>query len=162
VTRRLLVAATLVQSILAGTNVNGLLVTLPAWEEVGARSWAEFSRHADLSRRGLTLYPASAFLGLFLSLAAAISFRRDRRRLAASPVPVYGAVLMSAAGLLVTAKAAPNMLRLRRLASDDEAGLRQALSGFHFWSAVRGAFQVLGFVATVWSLATISRDSPHL
>jgi hypothetical protein len=161
VTRLLLVAATLVQSVLAGTNINGLVVTLPAWQETGARPWAEFSRHADLSRRGLTLYPVAAFLGLLLSIAAAVSFQRDRRRIAATPAPLYGGVLLSAAGLLVTAKAAPNMLSLRRLANNDEAGLRRALDGFHFWSNIRGVCQVLAFVANVWSLATIDRDSPR-
>jgi hypothetical protein len=166
-TQRLVVAATLVQSVLAGTNVNGLVVSLPAWQQTGALPWAAFSRHADLSRRGMVLYPLSAFLGLVLSAAAVLSFRRDRARPRAAALPLYGAVLMDLGGLLVTVKAAPNMLRVRRL-GDDEAALQRALDGFQFWSNIRGVFQVLALVANVLSLARLAgseqaaaRGAPH-
>jgi hypothetical protein len=70
---------------------------------------------------------------------------------------MYGSVLMAAAGLLTTLKAAPNMLRVGRL-GDDAAELQQALDGFQRWSTVRGAFQVLAFIGNVLSMAALSRE----
>ena len=63
-TRGLVIAATLVGSILAGTNVNRAVVEMPAWQQTGPLGWAAFSRHADLGRRAAILYPGSAFAGL--------------------------------------------------------------------------------------------------
>ena len=48
------------------------------------------------------------------------------------------------------------MLRLRRV-GDDEAALQWALNGFQFWSNIRGLFRALAFVASVWSLASVTR-----
>lgn len=70
-------------------------------------------------------------------------------------MPLHVAALMAAAGLLTTLKAAPNMLRVRRL-GDDEAALKRAMDGFQFWGNLRGLFQVLAFVGNVWSLAVLA------
>jgi hypothetical protein len=44
-TRALLIAATVLSGLLAGGNVDRAIVAMPAWEQVGAAAWAEFSRH---------------------------------------------------------------------------------------------------------------------
>src|SRR5439155_24153432 len=98
--RRLVVAATLVESILTGVNVNRAVVEMPAWQRTGPLAWAAFSRHADLARRGAVLYPASAFAGLFLSAAAVVSYRRERGAPAAAALPLHFATLVAAGGLL--------------------------------------------------------------
>src|SRR5437879_13477607 len=97
-TRRLVVGATLLQSVVAGVNANRALVEMPAWQRTGPLGWAAFSRHADLARRAAVLYPASAFAGLFLSVAAVVGHRRDRSAPAAAALPLHFATLMAAVG----------------------------------------------------------------
>jgi hypothetical protein len=157
-TRRLAAAATLVESILAGANVNRAAVEMPAWQQTGPLAWAAFSRHADLARRAAILYPLSAVVGLLLSAAAVVSYRREGGTPRAAAIPLHGAALMGAAGLLTTSKAAPHMLRVRHLGAD-AAALQQALDGFQFWGNVRGLFQVLAFVGNVWSLVAITEPA---
>ena len=156
-TASLIVAATLVNSVLAGGNVIRSLVEMPAWQRTGPRAWAAFSRHADLGPTGMVLYPLLGFAGAILSGAAALSYRNDRARLPDAAVSVYGAALLTLGGLLMTTRAAPNMLSVRRV-SEDAARLQQALDGFQFWGNVRAVFQVLAFVANLWSLAVLSRS----
>jgi len=49
-TRYLLVAATMLSGLLAGGNVDRATVAMPAWGQLGAEAWAEFSRHRSLVR----------------------------------------------------------------------------------------------------------------
>jgi hypothetical protein len=76
-TRDLIVAATIFDAVLAGTDVDRLLVQMPAWRDVGVAGWAAYSRHADLAN-GLVLYPTLAIAGCVLSVAAAINVARER------------------------------------------------------------------------------------
>jgi hypothetical protein len=149
-TRSLLVAAIVLSGLLAGGNVDRAIVAMPAWQHVGAPAWAEFSRHADLGN-GLFLYPIEAIGSFVLILAAMASLHVDRAAKGRVALPIHGAVLLSAGGLLCTIKAAPIMLGVEGLA--DPAALQQAFDSFHFWGNIRGVFQVLAFVAVVWALA---------
>jgi hypothetical protein len=71
-------------------------------------------------------------------------------------LPTTAAAALATAGLLMTFKAAPYMLRVRHL-DNDVSALQEAFDGFHRWSAVRGAFQVLAFGANLWSLWALRR-----
>jgi hypothetical protein len=148
-TRYILVAATMLSGLLAGGNVDRAIVAMPAWEQVGAPAWAEFSRHADLGN-GLLLYPFEAIGSFLLILVAAVSRHIDRPARGRFELPLYAAVLLSAGGLFCTLKAAPIMLGIGHL--NDPAALQHALDGFYFWGDIRGVFQVLAFVAAVWAL----------
>jgi hypothetical protein len=64
---------------------------------------------------------------------------------------LYGAVLLAAAGLLCTLKAAPIMLSVSRL--DDPAALGQA------WGSICAVCQLLAFFATVFALAKMGQPS---
>ena len=152
-TRFLLIAATVLSGLLAGGNVDRAFVAMPAWEQVGAPAWAEFSRHADLGN-GLVLYPLEAIGAFLLVVFAAVSLYVDRAVKANIVLPLSGAVLLAAAGLLCTLKAAPIMLGVGHLS--DPALLRQAFDGFRFWGDIRGAAQVLAFLATIWAFAAVS------
>jgi hypothetical protein len=55
-TRVLLVAATLISGVLAGGIVDRAIVGGPAWHELGADAWMQYSRLADLGS-GLIAYP---------------------------------------------------------------------------------------------------------
>ncbi len=160
-TLRLVILATSVDSVLAGTNVNRTLVEMPAWQKTGPQGWAAFSRHADLGPTGMLLYPLSAFAGALVSLAAAVRFHLDGGEPRAAALPLQAAVLATIAGLLATVKAAPIMRGVRDL-DDDTPALQQALDRFQFWGNLRGMFQVLAFVANLWSLLAISEPRRNL
>lgn len=158
-TRFLLVAATVLSGLLAGGNVDRSFVAMPAWEQVGAPAWAEFSRHADLGN-GLVLYPLEAVGAFLLILATAASLHVDRAAKRSIALPLYGAVAFAAGGLLCTLKAAPIMLSVGHLS--DPVALRQAFDGFHFWGNIRGTTQVLAFLAIVCALAAAhAAESRH-
>ncbi|MGZ5830049.1 MAG: hypothetical protein ACXWJW_16115 [Xanthobacteraceae bacterium] len=111
-TRTLLIAATLVSGWLAGGNIDRAFVAMPAWQQVGAVAWAEFSRHADLGN-GLILYPLEAFGGALLTLAAALGLHFERGISRLTVFTLDAAFLLAAAGLGFTIKAAPVMLGIR-------------------------------------------------
>ena len=67
------VAATIVNGLLAGGNVDRAIVARPAWGQIGFAAWADYSRHADLGN-GQWFYPVMALGGTLLSVLAAILF----------------------------------------------------------------------------------------
>ena len=150
----LLILATLISGFLAGGNIDRAFVAMPAWNEVGAVAWAEFSRRADLGA-GLILYPLEAFGGALLTLAAAIGVHFDRSAPRPAAVALYAAVLLAAGGLAFTAMAAPIMLGVRGVT--DPAALRGAFEGFWYWGDWRALCQVLAFVAQLAALAMLLR-----
>ena len=125
-TRRLLIAATLVNGLLASGNINRGLVDMPAWRQVGVLAWAAFSRQADLGPRAMIVYPGVAFAGMILSVVAAVLFWRDHAAPRAAAFAVYAAALLTIGGLLFTTQAAPIMLSVRHL-GDNPVALQQAL-----------------------------------
>ena len=154
-TQQLVIWATFVDSLLAGMNVNRALIEMPAWQQVGPRSWASFSRHADLGLGGLILYPSQAFLGALLSIFALISFYRDGGEPRRARLPLFTAALATIAGLMATTRAAPVMLGVRDM-GEESIDLQHALNRFQMWGNIRGVFQLLAFVANLWSLLVIS------
>jgi hypothetical protein len=148
-TRLLLIAAAFVSGLLAGGNIDRTFVAMPAWQQVGASSWAEFSRHADLGN-GLLLYPIEAFGGALLTLGAAASYYFDRIARPSFAIPLCAAIVFSLGGLLLTIEAAPIMLGINNV--NDPAALQAAFEGFRFWGNIRGASQVLAFAALMWAL----------
>jgi hypothetical protein len=153
-TRNLLIAATLFGGLLAGANIDRAIVQNSAWRDIGALAWAAYSRHADLSSRGFMLYPVLGIGGALLSVAAAVSLRRDKRAARYAALPIYAGAALTVGGLLVTTQAAPIMLSVATM-GDDPARLQQAMDGFAFWGGIRGVLQVLAFGANIWSLAAI-------
>lgn len=153
VARECIIAATLLNGILASSNINRGFIDMPAWHQVGATPWAAFSRHADLGHAAMILYPFEAICGAMLSVAAAVSFRRSRVGPRQAALPVYAAALLAIGGLAATTQAAPIMLSVRHLT--DPADLGRALDGFTFWGGIRGVCQVLTYLANFWSLLAI-------
>ena len=58
--KKIAMAATAFGGILSGATADRMIVQIPALNELGVRTWADFSRHADLSPRGLAFYPTVA------------------------------------------------------------------------------------------------------
>jgi hypothetical protein len=145
--RNVAIAAAAFGGVLAGATLDRGLVGIPALYRLGPKTWADYSRNADLSVRGAAFYPTLAFGNTILSVATAITAPKNRAATVAATLAI--------AGLLLTLKAAPNMLRLRRLSDTDEPAIREAMHGFMLWSALRGACQVGAFAA---NLAALARD----
>lgn len=153
VARECIIAATLLNGILASGNINRGFVDMPAWHQVGAAAWAAFSRHADLGTMAMIFYPFEAICGTILSVAAAVSFRRSGVGPRRAAFPIYAAVIFAIGGLAATTQAAPIMLSVRHLTAP--ADLARALDGFTFWGSVRGVCQVLAYLANFWSLLAL-------
>lgn len=142
--RKVAIGAAAFGGVLAGATLDRAIVGIPALHRLGPKTWADYSRHADLSVRGAAFYPTLAFGNTILSVATAIAAPKNRAATIAAT--------LSIAGLLLTLKAAPNMLRVRTLSDTDEPALRKAMNGFIFWSAIRGACQVGAFAANLAAL----------
>jgi hypothetical protein len=157
ITRRLIVGATLVNGILASGNINRAFVDMPAWRLTGVLAWAAFSRHADLGRTAMILYPLEAFGGLALSVAAAVFYRREGSAPREAAVPVYAGVLFTVGGLLATTQAAPQMLSVGHLGNEATA-LQRAFDQFEMWGGVRGICQVLAYLANMCALTVYLKE----
>jgi hypothetical protein len=144
----LLAGATILSGLLAGADLDRELVAMPAWRRVGPTVWGNFSRRADL-RNGLILYPVEAIGSALLTLAAAISIQFNAAPTSGA-LALYGAVVLSIGGLLLTIKAAPIMLGIREVTDPDK--LREAFRRFRFWGSLRAVCQILAFVALVLAL----------
>lgn len=142
--------------LLAGGNVDRAFVAMPAWEQIGAIAWGQFSRHADLGN-GLVLYPLEAFGATLLTTAAVFSFHFDRVASRKAVVPLYCAAVLCGAGLIFTIKAAPLMLGIRGV--NEPAALQKAFEGFRYWGNIRGACQVFAFAAQLWALGVLRHRS---
>ena len=163
-TQLLLVAATLLTGLLAGGVVDRAIVGGPAWQELGAQAWAQYSRLADLGA-GLLAYPIEGVGSTLLTLAATISHYVESSRVRGVTGPLYCAAAFSAAGLLLTARAAPIMLGLPALQT--QPAVQKAFDQFLLWGLfLRGSADVLCFVALVWALSNLRRcqggDTPVL
>jgi hypothetical protein len=154
-TRGLIIGATLCDAVLAGAGLDRMLVQMPAWRVVGVADWAVYSRQADLGN-GLVLYPTVAIAGCVLSVAAAVNVARERTARRPAAIAAYLAAALTVVGLLLTIKAAPFMLSLRRI-GDDPIALQRAFEGFDWWGNLRGGVQILAFGANLWS-AVVIRD----
>jgi hypothetical protein len=98
----------------------------------------------------LILYPLVAIGHALLTIAVAIGLHLSARR---SPLAAADtAAALAVAGLIITLRAAPVMLSLRRL-GDDPGALDRAFRNFAAWSLPRAVAQFLAFVANLWTLA---------
>lgn len=156
-TQLLLVAATLVSGILAGGIVDRVVVGGPAWHELGAEAWVEYSRHADLGT-GLIAYPVEGIGSTLLIIAATLSNYLDRPVQRDVTLFLYFALALSVTGLLLTGRAAPIILGLA--APQPAAAAQRAFDEFFVWGLyLRGAADTLAFAALVWALSKLHRQS---
>jgi len=152
----MLIAATLIacflSGVLAGIDLDSVVVRFPAWRHLGSHAWATYSREADLGN-GIVLYPLLAIGHTLLIIAVVFGVRQNGpfQALAAA----YSATGLAIAGLLLTAGAAPVMLGLKRIGNDPVA-LDNALRAFARWSTFRAVAQVLAFIATLDLLVRVS------
>jgi hypothetical protein len=155
-TQLLLAAATFLTGILAGGVVDRVVVGGPAWQELGAQAWAQYSRLADLGT-GLVAYPIEGIGSTLLTLAATASHYVETRRAPSATMALYCASALSVAGLLLTTRAAPVMLSLAALQTED--AIRHAFGQFFLWGLYRrGTADVLAFTALISALSSLHRS----
>jgi hypothetical protein len=148
-----LMAAVLLSGLLVGATVDRFVVQFPAWRQLGASAWADYSRLADL-KNGVFLYPFEAvgsFLLLVVVCFASFSFTKEFRSFT---LTVYFATGLAAFGLLFTFFAAPVMLSLRN-GSNDAALLQNAFDRFYYWSFFRAIAQVLSFFCALFAMGAL-------
>jgi hypothetical protein len=155
-TRVLLVAATFVSGMLAGGIVDRVIVGGPAWHELGAAAWVQYSRLADLGS-GLIAYPVEGVGSTLLIIATTLSNHFDRDAPRGVTFPLYFALAFSIAGLLLTVKAAPIMLGLA--SSESAAAAQRAFDEFYLWGLYsRGFADTLAFAALIWALSNLRQQ----
>jgi len=154
-TQLLVAAAALLSGVLAGGIIDRVIVGGPAWHELGAQAWAQFSRQADLGT-GLVAYPVEGIGATLFILAAALSNYFDRNIRRGVTLPLCFAAAFSISGLILTAKAAPIMLSLASLKNGAE--IERAFNEFFVWGLyLRGFVDTLAFFALVWALSNLRR-----
>jgi hypothetical protein len=147
----LLIAATIMNGLLAGASLDKALVQLPARRKIGLRAMADYHRATDLGP-GLFLYPTLGLGAPILTMASAVALVLGRDASEATMIWIAAAGVLSAGHVITTARAAPNLLRLRNGASDED--LEELYRRFARWSNVRAFLQGLTFVVVVVAMAS--------
>ena len=157
ITLGLVVAATVVGGLFSSL-LDRALVATPAWRQLGAQAWADYSRDADLGT-GDIVYPIGGILLWALVFAAAVSQRLDHSAPRSAGLPIYLAALSSIGAIIATIIAAPVMQGVSSLGNDPIA-LQSAFDRFTLWGVyIRGVFFALSFLCTLWALVVTSRDT---
>jgi hypothetical protein len=146
----LLTAAVMFSGFLAGGNLDRYIVQVPGFRHISVLTWAQYSRHADLGN-GMVLYPLEAVGGFVLFVVSAVLVFTHKNFFKRPAMPVYAAAILSALGLFFTIFAAPIMLGLRTINSD-QLLLQNAFDRFHFWGMFRAVAQIFSFFAGVIAL----------
>jgi hypothetical protein len=144
----LILAATVLTGLLAGISLDKAIVQLPARHRMGVIGFAAFSRANDLGA-GLIVYPVLGIGAALLTIIAALAVFFQGVPLA-DAWPLHTSALLALLHSVATARAAPNMLRLRQPA-DDEALLTETLDRFAKWHNLRAVLQLLNFLMLVWA-----------
>lgn len=152
----LVVAAVVVNGIIAGISFDVATVKLPTRRRIGVAAYAQFARGNDMGN-GMIVYPTVAILGLLL-VAAATLVAYAMQAPGTIMLPLLAACAGTVTHFLCTAKAAPNMWSLRN-ASDDGAFLTRRLNAFATWHMYRAVFQFLTFAVLVWALVAVCRPA---
>jgi len=146
----LAVAAAVANGLMAGATLDQSVKQLPARHRIGPVAYAAYARAADLTG-GLRWYPALAAVVVLSTGAAVVTGlldHPDRWRVVALLAVGVGTV----AHMLVTARAAPTVLSLRRLPDDDADRIAAVLERFARLQTLRAGLQVAALAAAVWVL----------
>src|SRR5881396_2997011 len=108
----LLVAATVLNGILAGGSLIKSVVELPARRIIGLPAMAAFHRAADL-QTGFLIYPALGLGAPAVTIALGTTFALDQGVSTTAASFAYFAAALAAAHVFATTRAAPNLLKLR-------------------------------------------------
>jgi hypothetical protein len=145
----ILIILTFIQGLAAGICFDKALVNLPTRHRIGVTSYANFARGNDLGN-GLKVYPYLVVGGGFIILVFTL-FAYFNDQPTVKLYPLYFTSLSVIGYLFSTLKAAPIMWSLKNT-FDDEVTLKQKLDKFAYWHSWRTIFQILAFIALLWTL----------
>ena len=134
----LLVAATVLNGILAGGSLVKSVVELPARRIIGLPAMAAFHRAADL-RTGFLIYPALGLGAPAVTIALGTTFALDQGVSTTAASFAYFAAALSAAHVFATTRAAPNLLKLRS-GIPEETVLAEMYGAFTRWQRCGRSF----------------------
>lgn len=153
-TKLLAAGACLFGGLLAGVTANRALVELPAWERIGAISWASFTR-AENHGVGAFFYLVIGLLALLSTIMTAVAFRSDASVRGFRRFPAYAAATLAVAYAVITrAILVPAALHLR-VAENNRAELQQIFTTVARWSGINDLLHVLAFSLSLWAFAEI-------
>ncbi len=153
-TKILTAGAALFGGLLAGVTANRALVELPAWQLLGAVSWADFTR-AENHGVGSFFYLVVGFFALASTIATAIAIRLDRSMRGLRAFPAYAAALLAILyGVITRAILVPAAFRLRT-AGNNSAEIRQIFESVARWWGINDLLHVLAFILSLWAFAEI-------
>jgi hypothetical protein len=141
------VAAVVANGLMVGATLDQSVKQLPARHRIGAVAYAGYARAADLTG-GVRWYPALAALVVLGTGGAAVTGlldHPDRWRV----VALGAAAVVTVAHMLVTARAAPTLLSLRRLSGEDPDRIAAVLDRFARLQTLRAGLQVAALAAVV-------------
>ncbi len=150
----LLLAAAVMNGLLAGVRLNKSVVELPAGRRIGSVAFASFSRAADLGN-GLPFYAALGLMTPAVSVAAAVDTVVGAAPSMLLLILAIAIACLSAAHARATAGAAPNMHRIGSLGNDAEA-LDDTYRRFRVWHDARAILQVLAFGLVVTLIGVLA------
>jgi hypothetical protein len=147
----LLIVATALSGILAGTSLDQSIKQLPARHRIGAVAYSLYSRASDLGN-GIVWYSSLGVGAALLTIAAAIAAFFQKINFM-DALPIYLAALFSILHSLVTTQAAPFMFS-QRGHENDEGALAEVFNRFERWQTLRAILQVLTFGALLWAMVS--------
>lgn len=146
----LVIAATALDGLLAGASLDQSIKQLPARRRIGVIAYSAYSRAADMGT-GFLWYPILGIGGALLTIIAAILAFAQAIPLS-SALPLYLAAVVSLAHSFTTSRAAPTLLRQRRVANS-EPELTAIFARFERWQTIRAVLQATTFGLMLWALA---------
>ena len=147
--------AVIADGLLAGGNIDRLLVATPAWRHIGLVGWADFTRSADLGN-GAIVYPAMALGGTALVVLALIVFIVTGRQPRRAWLPVSLAAVLMCAALPCSLLATPYMMSLHHIGDQDPTQLQRAYDGAHYWGRLQSFLHLAAFLAELWAMSALS------
>jgi hypothetical protein len=143
------IAATAVNGMMVGATLDQSIKQLPARHRIGPLAYSSYAQAADFVG-GVRWYPPLALATLVTTGGAVATGYRDSKD-TWRRVALAAAAAGTVGHMLVTARAAPTFLSLRRVGAD-EAAVGAVLDRFSRLQAVRAGVQTATLAATVWAL----------
>jgi AcrR family transcriptional regulator len=147
----LLLAATLLNGLLAGASMDQSIKQLPARHTIGVEAYSEYSKAGDLGN-GIALYATLGIGGAALALiAAGVAFtgKADTN----SQVALTVLIVLTIAHSVMTTQAAPTNFSQRK-AVGDPVRLEAVFRRFEKLQTVRATLQFLTPLAAAWAFAS--------
>ena len=149
VTLWLLLAALLVNGLLAGASIDQSIKQLPARHRIGVVAYSEYSKAADLGN-GLILYPLLGIGGALIAIIAAVVGILSQPS-GQAMITLWLVIILTIAHSAVTSLAAPTNISQRN-ATGNEERLTALFDRFVKLQAIRMPLQFFAFLALAWAL----------